>query len=108
MKEVVVTIFRKDLDNFEGQYKRSSYWFNLDHEFLKRKFSTLEPDFYNLYEKDTEGQDTEPYKTFLVTFDSTSLKPFMRNNPVKNRGKNVSGDDEEVPNTSESSSDKKK
>ena len=46
MKEVVANIRRKDLDNFEGQYKESTGWFNLDHEFLKRTFSTPEPDFY--------------------------------------------------------------
>ena len=58
MKEAVVTIFRKYSDNFEGQSKVSTGWFNLDHEFLKRKFSTLEHDFYNfIYEKDIEGQD---------------------------------------------------
>ena len=46
MKEVVVTIHREDLDNFEGKYKGSTGWFNLDHKWLKRKHSTLEPDFY--------------------------------------------------------------
>ena len=46
MKEVVVTIHREDLDNFEGKYKGSTGWFNLDHKRLKRKHSTLEPDFY--------------------------------------------------------------
>ena len=35
MKEAVVTIRRKYLDNFEGQSKVSTGWFNLDHEFLK-------------------------------------------------------------------------
>ena len=33
MKEAVVTIRRKDLDNFEGQSKGSTGWFNIDHEF---------------------------------------------------------------------------
>ena len=51
MKEAVVTIHRKDSDNFEGQYEVSTGRFNLDHEFLKRKFSTLEPDFYNFFIK---------------------------------------------------------
>ena len=46
MKKAVVTIRGKDLYNFEGQSKVSTDWFNIDHEFLKRKFSTLEPDFY--------------------------------------------------------------
>ena len=36
----------KDLDNFQGQYIISMCWFNLDREWLKEKFSKLEPDFY--------------------------------------------------------------
>ena len=47
MNEAVVMIRGKDLDKFEGQSKGSIGWFNLDHEFLKRKFLTFEPDFYN-------------------------------------------------------------
>ena len=55
MEEPVVTIRRKDLDNFEGKYKVSTDWFNLHHEWLKRKFSTLELEFYkNLFEKDIQ------------------------------------------------------
>ena len=46
MKEAVVTIRRKHSDNFEGQSKGSTGWFNPDRDFLKRNFSTLEPDFY--------------------------------------------------------------
>ena len=46
MKEAVVTIRRKDSDQFEGQYKGYTGWFNTDHEFSRRDFSTLEPDFY--------------------------------------------------------------
>ena len=46
MKEAVVTTRRKDSDKFEGQYKGSTGWFNLDNEFLKGKTYTLEPDFY--------------------------------------------------------------
>ena len=77
MKQAVVTIRIKDLDNFEEQSKRSTCWFNLDHEFLNIKFSTLEPDFYRkLYENDIEDQDIEPYKTFLVPFDFTKVKLF--------------------------------
>ena len=50
MKKAVVTIRRNNSDKFEGQSKESTGWFNLDCEFLERKFSTLEPDFYkNLY-----------------------------------------------------------
>ena len=41
MKEAVVKIRRNNLDNFEGQSKGSTGWFNLDHEFLKRKFLHL-------------------------------------------------------------------
>ena len=46
MKEAVVTIRRKDLDNFEGKSKGPTCWFNLDHAFFKRHFYTLEPEFY--------------------------------------------------------------
>ena len=46
MKKGVVTIRWKDLNHFEGRYKESRSWFNFDHEFLSRKISTLEPDFY--------------------------------------------------------------
>ena len=34
MKEAVVTICSKDLDKFEGNFKVSTGWFNLDHEFF--------------------------------------------------------------------------
>ena len=58
MKQAVVTIRRKDSDKFEGQSKVSTGWFNLGSEFLERKFSTLEPDFYQkIHDKDIEGQD---------------------------------------------------
>ena len=43
MNEAVVTIRRKDSDNFEVWSKEPTGWFNLDHEFIKRKVSTLEP-----------------------------------------------------------------
>ena len=49
MKEAVVTIRRKDLDNFEGSSKGSTGWFDIDNDFLRGKFSTLEPDFYTLF-----------------------------------------------------------
>ena len=35
MKEAVVTIHMNDSDTFEGQYKGSTGWFNLDRDFLK-------------------------------------------------------------------------
>ena len=86
MKEAVVKIRKKDSDNFEGQSKGSTGQFNLDHDFKKRKFSTLEPYFYKkLYEKDIGGQYMEQYKTFFVPFDSTKLNLNNTNNPVKNR-----------------------
>ena len=40
MKEVVVTIHRKYLDNFEGKSKGSTGWFNLD-IFFKESFLHL-------------------------------------------------------------------
>ena len=51
MKEAVVTICKDYLYNFDGQSKGSTGWFNFDHEFLKRKFSTLEPEFYKKFMK---------------------------------------------------------
>ena len=33
MKEAGVKIHRKDLDNFEGKYKGSKGWFNIDYNF---------------------------------------------------------------------------
>ena len=64
------TISRKYLYSFQGQSIGSTGWFNIDHEWLKRKFSTLEPDFCGeCFEKYIEGQDMEPYKTFFELFD---------------------------------------
>ena len=45
-KEPVVKICRKNLDKFQGQSTGSIGWFILDREWLKEKFSTLEPNFY--------------------------------------------------------------
>ena len=39
MKEAVVTICRKDLDNFEGRYKGSTGWFKLDIDLKETKSS---------------------------------------------------------------------
>ena len=65
IEEAVVAIHINDLDKFEGQSKWSTGWFNIDHEFKKGKFSTLEPEFYkNICEKDIEGLEMERYKCF--------------------------------------------
>ena len=65
VKEAVIIIRRKDSYKFEGQSKGYTGWFNLDHEFLKRTFSTLELDFYKkLNEKYIEDIDMEPYTFF--------------------------------------------
>ena len=45
MEEPVHTIFRKYLDNFQGHSTVSTGWFNPGHEWLKRKFYTIETDF---------------------------------------------------------------
>ena len=42
----MVTIRRKDLYKFEGQYKGYTGWFDLDHDIFKIKISTLEQDLY--------------------------------------------------------------
>ena len=40
----------------------------------------------------------EPYKTFVVTFDSIKLNLFIINDSVAiNKDKNISRDDEEAP-----------
>ena len=46
IKEILVTIRRKDLNNFQGEYTISMRWFNLDRHLLKENLSTLELDFY--------------------------------------------------------------
>ena len=62
-EEPVPTISRKYLDNFQGKYKALAGWFNLDHKWLKRRFPTIELDFYNFFEKMIEGQDIKTYIT---------------------------------------------
>ena len=32
--------------NFQGKSSRTKHWFDIDHEWLKEKFTTREPDFY--------------------------------------------------------------
>ena len=75
MKEVVLKIRRKDLYKFEGQSKGSTGWFKLDSGFKKTKISSIYPELYKrLLKKDIEYQDTEPYKTFIFSFDKESSK----------------------------------
>ena len=50
IEDPVHMIRGKDLDTFQGQSIRSTGWFNTDHEWLERKFFTLEPDFYKKIE----------------------------------------------------------
>ena len=77
LKEPVVTIRKNDLDNFQGESTASTGWFNLDHEWLKKKFSTLEPDFIKKIENNIEGQDIETYETFVLPLDNTKLNISM-------------------------------
>ena len=80
----MVTIRGKDSDKFESQSKGYTWWSNLDNDLKKN--STLEPDFYKkLYEKDIEGQDMEPYKTFFIPFVYTKSNLNNINDQVKNR-----------------------
>ena len=51
MEKPVHTITRNYLDNFQGQSTVSTVWLNLGHEWLKRKISILEPDFYKNFLK---------------------------------------------------------
>ena len=85
------------MDNFEGQSIGSTGWFNLDREWFKRNFSTLETDFYlKKIEKYIEGQDIEAYKSFVVPFDYTKLNLSMRNESVTpNREGKIASDSEE-------------
>ena len=76
IKGEVVTICRKDSYKFKGRPKGSTGWYNLDHDFLRRRFSTLEPDFYKNYKKDIESVNMEPYRNFFVTFDYNKLNLF--------------------------------
>ena len=46
MKEAVFTIRSKGLDTFEGHYKGSTGWFNIDSFFFK---STIDPELYKKY-----------------------------------------------------------
>ena len=51
MEEPMVTIHRNYLDKFQGQSEVPTGWLNIDHEWLKRKFSILEPDLYKSFLK---------------------------------------------------------
>ena len=85
----MVTIRRKYLNNFHGQSTASTGWFNLDHEWSKRIFSTLEPDFYKKFENNIEGLDIEAYTNFVVPLDNSKLYLSMRNDSVTaNKNKN--------------------
>ena len=68
------TIHGKDLYNFQGQSTASTGWFYLYHEWLKRKFSTPETDFYKKrFINNIEGQDIKTHRTFVVLLDNTRL-----------------------------------
>ena len=89
MEDTVVIISRQDLDNFRGKSTASTGWYNPGHEWLNRKISTLEPDFYEkLFESIIEGQDIETYKTFVVPLNNYELNLSMCNYSVtKNKNK---------------------
>ena len=69
MKQAVVAVRRKGLDQFEGQPKGSTQWFKLDSGFLKTTLSTIHSEFYKDFFYNIEDQDTELYTTFDVPFD---------------------------------------
>ena len=72
------------MDKFQGQYTGSTGWLNLDHEWLKKKFSTLGLYLYSKrFEKNIEGQDTKTYKSFVVQFDIAKMNLPMHNDSVK-------------------------
>ena len=71
------------MDNFQERSTESAGWFNLDCEWIKRKFSTLETDFYKKRsEKNIEGQDIKAYKIFVVPLDNSKLHLSIRNDSV--------------------------
>ena len=51
MKEAVVTIRRKDSDNFESQSKGSTGWFNPDSDCFKENFLQLNQTYINAFIK---------------------------------------------------------
>ena len=74
MEYPVHKIRRNDLGNCQGQSTALTGWFNLDHEWLKREFSTLEPEFYkNLFENNIEVQYIKTYGTFVLLLDNSKL-----------------------------------
>ena len=70
MKEAVVKIRRKDLDNFDWKSIGPTGWFNLDNELKKISFLHLNRNSIICFEMNIEGQDIEPYKMFILTFDT--------------------------------------
>ena len=74
IKKPVVTIGKKNLDNFQGQSTGSTGWVNIDCEWIKGTFSTPEPEFYRIcFEINIERQDIETYITFVVTLDNNKF-----------------------------------
>ena len=90
MEEPVLMISKKGVDNYYGKSKASTGLFNLDHEWFKIKFSTLEPDIWiETFENIIEGQDIRTYKIFVVPLDNTKVNLSMHNDSViPNKKKN--------------------
>ena len=83
MEEPVFTIRRNNLDKFQGQSTASMGWFNLDHEWLKRKFSTLQTDFYKSFLKRIlKVKIFKTYQNFVIPLDSHMLNLSRCNDPV--------------------------
>ena len=75
VKEAVVTILRKKSDKFEVQCKGSTGWFKVDSELKKIYNSPMI--LLTRFEQYIESQDTEIYKTFIVSFDKEFTKTNM-------------------------------
>ena len=74
MKQAVITIIRKGLDQFEGQSKGSKGWFKLDSVFF---FNILYKSFRILcktFLMNIDDQYTELYTNFIVPFDEGFIK----------------------------------
>ena len=69
--------------NFQGKSVISRRWFNLDHEWLKENFMTLEPDFYRkMYQTEFRGDDTKTFQMFVVPIGNAKITRKIQFHPA--------------------------
>ena len=69
--------------NFQGKSARSRRWFNIDYQWLKEKFRTLEPYFYRkLYQTKFRGDDTKTYQIFGVIIGNAKITRKVQFHPA--------------------------